>query len=211
MSRGRFIAVEGMEGAGKSTGISCIRDVLAERGIRAITTREPGGTPISEDIRRILLNRENVAMDAMTELMLVFAARRQHLEELIKPALAAGTWVVTDRFNDSTYAYQGAGRGIADSLIQTLERISLGGFGPDFTIVLDLPVDEGIKRACNGGPADRFELENRIFFERVRNSFLERASGNARYRIVDAGQPLDRVKEELTTIVADLTVSANNE
>ncbi len=204
MAEGRFITIEGVEGVGKSTSIAFIEQSLRERGIQVITTREPGGTGISEEIRAILLNRTHTSMDALTELMLMFAARRQHVEELIKPALAAGTWVVSDRFTDSSYAYQGGGRGLDVAQIEALEEFSMGEFSPDLTLILDLPPREGLKRAANVGEADRFESEQLEFFEKVRTAFLRRAEDNDRYRIIDASQSIAGVSAQIGDALNEL-------
>ena len=209
-ARGKFITIEGAEGVGKSTNIAFMKEFLTQQGIAVISTREPGGTPISESIRKILLNTDNASMHNMTELMLVFAARRQHIEGLIRPALAAGTWVISDRFTDSTYAYQGGGRGLPDSLIKQVEDLALDGFHPDLTIILDMDAAEGLQRARALGEADRFEMEGREFYQRVRQTFLDRASsasqdqaGQGRYRLVDASQSLAMVQADLQAIMLE--------
>lgn len=204
--RGKFITVEGGEGAGKSTNLAFVRELLEARGIECVTTREPGGTPLAERIREVLLDKNETSMDPLTELLLVFAARRQHVSELIQPALDAGRWVVCDRFTDSTYAYQGGGRGIDVALIERLETLVLGDFSPDLTLVLDLEEAAGMTRAIARGSLDRFESENTAFFERVRRAFLARAATAPRYRVLDAGKPLAEVQANITAAVEQLLV-----
>lgn len=199
--RGRFITIEGVEGVGKSTSIEHIRSILARHDIASVSTREPGGTPLSERIRELLLDKANMSMDAMTELLLMFAARVQHVEALIKPALSEGRWVICDRFTDSTYAYQGGGRGIDPALIAGLEKLSLGDFRPDLTLILDLPVAQGMARAAGRSERDRFESEDLVFFNRVRDTFLARAAGEARYRVVDASGDIGTVQARVTSII----------
>lgn len=199
--RGKFITIEGVEGVGKSTSISHIERILARHDIPCICTREPGGTVLSERIREILLDKKNATMAPMTELLLMFAARAQHVEELIKPSLARGVWVVCDRFTDSTYAYQGGGRGIDMTLIAKLEAIALGNFRPDLTLVLDLPVAQGMARATRRGEQDRFESEDHGFFGRVRDVFLSRAASVDRYQVVDASGDVAAVRARLDAII----------
>ena len=159
--KGRFISVEGAEGVGKSTNISFLKDWLETRGISCVTTREPGGTQVAEAIRSILVTPGDEPMADMTELLLMFAARVQHVEHTIKPALARGEWVLCDRFTDSSYAYQGGGRKLDVGLISQIEMTSLRGFAPDLTLLLDMSVSEGLARAAERGEADRFEREKR--------------------------------------------------
>jgi dTMP kinase len=195
MNPGKFITIEGGEGVGKSTQIGALRDWLSEQGIEVVLTREPGGTPRAERIRAILLEPSEEAMPASCELLLMFAARATHVENVIKPALARGAWVVCDRFIDATYAYQGGGRGFDRELIETLERAVLGRLRPDLTLLLDAPVEVGSARArarnASSGGTDRFELEHTAFFERVRGVYLERARQDAnRIAVIDAtGSP----------------------
>ncbi|MFP4181204.1 MAG: dTMP kinase [Thiohalospira sp.] len=194
VERGRFITVEGIEGAGKSTQIEAMRYLLAEEnGLEVITTREPGGTEVGESVRSLLLEGPAMAVD--TELLLLFAARAQHLDEVIRPALAAGQWVICDRFIDATYAYQGGGRGIARSRIAALEGWVLGDLRPDRTFLYDLPAEEGLERAGRRGFLDRFEREEVDFFERVRATYLDRARAEP-YRIcrIDASRPETEVR-----------------
>jgi len=195
---GRFITVEGIEGVGKSTNIKWIGQCLEETGITHIHTREPGGTPLAEQIRELLLLPREEKMADLTELLLVFAARAQHLERTINPALAAGSWVVCDRFTDATYAYQGAGRGLDVHAIATLEQLIQGTLRPDLTLLLDIEPAIGLARARDRGAPDRFEQETISFFARVRESYLERARlSPQRYLIVDAGQDLETVQDDI--------------
>jgi len=193
---GKFITLEGTEGAGKSTNLAFIQTWLTEQGVDHIVTREPGGTEIGEAIRAILLNKDYTAMQAETELLLMFAARAQHVQEKILPALEAGKWVVSDRFTDASYAYQGAARGINYERISQIEHWVLQGFHPHVTFVFDLPVEVGMARVASRGKAkDRFEEEKLAFFEKVRNAYLHRAKqAPQRYRVLDASLPLDHVQ-----------------
>lgn len=188
MMRGRFISIEGGEGAGKSTVIAAIRDVLAERGIEVVATREPGGTPAGEAIRALLLDPARTLF-AETELLLMFAARAQLVRELIEPALQRGAAVVSDRFTDASFAYQGGGRGIEMGRIAELERWA-AGLKPDLTFLLDVGVGQGLARArSRGGEPDRIEREREDFFERVRATYLARAAAEPqRFRVIDASQ-----------------------
>ncbi|RMH90841.1 dTMP kinase [Lysobacter pythonis] len=190
----RFVSIEGGEGAGKSTVIGALEAALRARGERVVTTREPGGTPLAEHLRELLLDPAHEAARPETELLLMFAARAQHAHETIRPALASGAWVLCDRFTDSSYAYQGAGRGIDTGLITTLER-AVVGIEPGLTLLLDLDTEAGRVRALSrGGAPDRIEREHDAFFARVRQGFLARAKENpARFRVLDAGQPADVV------------------
>jgi len=200
--RGRFITLEGSEGSGKSTNLAFIHHYLQQSGIDVVLTREPGGTPLGEAIRELLLDHRNNEMASDTELLLMFAARAQHLHELILPALEAGRWVLCDRFTDATYAYQGAGRGIAEERIALLEEWVQGELRPDLTLFLDLPVAQGLARAGERSAPDRFEREQLDFFERVRQGYLEQAArAPQRYRIVDASQPLEAVQSSLRDLL----------
>ena len=195
MARGRFISVEGGEGAGKSTNIECVRARLHAAGMRVVVTREPGGTPLAEEIRQLLLAPRDEGVCEDTELLLVFAARMQHVERVIKPALARGDWVISDRFADATIAYQGAGRRMGVERIQALRRLLLGDFAPDLTLLLDVPVDSGMQRLAGRGAPDRFEMEGREFFDRVRAAYLQLAAAEpARFRVIDAAGPLPDVQ-----------------
>ncbi|BBP82124.1 MULTISPECIES: dTMP kinase [unclassified Pseudomonas] len=202
---GLFITLEGPEGAGKSTN----RDFLAERlrghGIDVLLTREPGGTPLAERIRELLLAPSDEAMAADTELLLMFAARAQHIAGVIRPALARGQVVLCDRFTDATYAYQGGGRGLPVERIALLENFVQGELRPDLTLVFDLPVDVGLSRAAARGRLDRFEQEDRSFFEAVRQTYLQRAAAAPeRYRVLDAAAPLADVQQTLEALLPEL-------
>lgn len=197
-SRGRFITIEGVEGVGKSTHIEALCDHLEKQGVDYMATREPGGTALAEAIRHLLLEKHDEAMDAVAELLLIFAARAQHLATLIRPALAAGTWVICDRFTDATYAYQGGGRQLDRDKIAILENMVQNELRPDLTILLDLDPEIGLARAGQCGDPDRFESEQIEFFERVRQAYLELAAGDpGRYLIIDASAELAQVRETL--------------
>ncbi len=203
MTKGLFITLEGGEGAGKSTQMAYVEECLKKAGKTVHVTREPGGTALSESIRELLLDHRQKAMDADTELLLMFAARAQHLAELIRPALDAGQWVLCDRFTDATYAYQGGGRGIDIKRISALEDWVQGSLRPDLTLLLDLPIDVGMSRAGERGELDRFEREQQDFFERVRKTYLDLAAQHPeRYRIVDASLDIQQVQAQIDTILA---------
>lgn len=196
--KGRFITLEGGEGAGKSSNLIFIEQRLRSAGVDLITTREPGGTELGEAIRDLLLDHRNTNMLNDTELLLMFAARSQHINELILPALERGQWVLCDRFTDASYAYQGGGRGIAIERIAQLEQWVQGPLRPDMTLLLDIPVEQGLQRAGERSEPDRFEREQEAFFQRVRQSYLDRANAEPlRYNIIDAGQPLEQVQQQL--------------
>ena len=196
--KGKFITVEGTEGVGKTTNIQRITEWLDESGVAYISTREPGGTALGEKIRHLLLDKDNTGMAASAELLLMFAARAQHLEEKIIPALAAGTWVLCDRFTDATYAYQGFGRGLNLEHIERLEALVQGDLHPDFTLILDIDPELGMSRVRARGELDRFESEALEFFDRVRAGYRERANDNpSRYCLVDASAPLTVVQERI--------------
>ncbi|MHB0816905.1 dTMP kinase [Stutzerimonas stutzeri] len=202
---GCFITLEGPEGAGKSTNREFIAEYLRERGIDVVLTREPGGTPLAERIREILLVPADEPMASDTELLLVFAARAQHIQQIIRPALARGAVVLCDRFTDATYAYQGGGRGLPLQRIEQLENFVQGELRPDLTLIFDLPVEIGLSRAAARGRLDRFEQEGLGFFEAVRNAYLERArQAPARYRVIDAGQPLAAVQRDLQALLPQI-------
>lgn len=203
---GRFITIEGIEGVGKTTNIEFIDSLLKDAGREVVLTREPGGTPIGEDIRGLLLGHKHDGMSDDTELLLMFAARAEHLDKVIRPALAEGKDVLCDRFTDATYAYQGGGRGIAVEHIAVLETWVQAELRPDLTLLLDVPVAVGLARAGNRSAPDRFEKEKHDFFERVREMYLQRAKAEPqRYRIIDASQPLDDVQSQIrTALQADL-------
>ena len=202
--KGRFITIEGVEGVGKSTNISYIERFLEARDIEFVSTREPGGTALAERIRDVLLDKAESSMDPMTELLLMFAARKQHTEEFIKPALKRGEWVICDRYTDSSYAYQGGGRGLDSKIISKVEKLTLGSFKPDLTIVLDLPVKKGLARAGNRGELDRFELESEKFFKRVRATFLARAKTHKRYHVINASRSLSAVQGKIGAALTSL-------
>ena len=202
--RGRFITIEGGEGAGKSTMIERISDWLEQAGYRVVTTREPGGTDLAEKLREILLDRQNVSLSSKAELMLMFAARAQHLAELIRPALLRGETVLCDRFTDATWAYQGGGRELPRQDIATLEQLVHGDLQPDLTLLLDLPVELGLRRASDRGEADRFEQESLEFFERVRAAYLERArSSPQRFAVIDASKNVDEVWSQIESVLQE--------
>jgi dTMP kinase len=195
---GRFLTIEGIEGVGKSTQLARLSQGLNERGIAHVVTREPGGTPLAERIREIVLdNARGESMPPTAELLLMFAARAAHLTNLVEPTLRAGQWVVCDRFIDATYAYQGGGRRLSVEHIRQLETMVLGARRPDLTVLLDAPVEQALKRARQrnaGAAADRFESERAEFFERVRDAYLARAAAEpGRIAVVDASQSVDRV------------------
>jgi dTMP kinase len=209
MSPGRFITLEGIEGAGKSTVAKYIADWLTMQGLTVRLTREPGGTPLAERVREIVLERGDEALTAVTETLLMFAARALHVENLIAPALHAGQWVICDRFTDATRAYQGSGRGVDAALIDTLARAVHPQLTPHCTLLLDLPVAAGLSRArARGSGADRFEAETVGFFERVRAGYLALARREpGRIEIIDASVPLDEVQQRVMAILARLTTS----
>ncbi|QEP42686.1 dTMP kinase [Ectothiorhodospiraceae bacterium BW-2] len=196
-NRGALITLEGGEGAGKSTAIVSIGKILQQAGIAYMTTREPGGTPLGESIRQLLLQPD--AVDAQTELLLMFAARRQHWVEKIAPALAEGVWVVSDRFIDASFAYQGAGRGLSWSMISQLVEWTVEGAVPDLTLYLDIDVANGRQRIAQRGALDRFEQEALPFFERVRQGYLQRIrSEPERFISIDASKPLSCVDKTIS-------------
>ncbi|MFT0634326.1 dTMP kinase [Pseudomonas sihuiensis] len=202
---GLFITLEGPEGAGKSTNREYLAELLREQGIDVLLTREPGGTPLAERIRELLLDPSDEPMAADTELLLVFAARAQHLQQVIRPALAKGSVVLCDRFTDATYAYQGGGRGLSIERIAQLEQFVQGELRPDLTLIFDLPVEIGLARAAARGRLDRFEQEGRGFFEAVRQAYLQRAKqAPQRYRVLDAGQTLAQVQADIDALLPSL-------
>ncbi len=202
---GLFITVEGSEGAGKTTNLEFIQRRLEAAGKAPLLTREPGGTPLGEQVRELLLGHKHDGMADDTELLLMFAARAEHLAKVIRPALDAGRWVLCDRFTDATYAYQGGGRGIAASRIEALEQWVQGPLRPDRVIFLDVPVEVGIARAGQRSTPDRFEQQQLAFFQRVRSTYLARASAQPeRYRVVNAGQALEQVQQDLGRVVDEL-------
>jgi dTMP kinase len=202
MTRGRFITVEGIEGAGKSTCMRLIGERIEAAGLSLMQTREPGGTALGEDLRELLLGHRHGGMSDDAELLLMFAARAEHLRTRIEPALARGEWVLCDRFTDATYAYQGAGRGIPRERIAVLEDWVQGGLRPDLTLLMDLPVAQGLERAGRRSAPDRFEREKHDFFERVRAGYLEIAEAEPqRVRVVDASPPLEAVSAAIVQTI----------
>jgi dTMP kinase len=206
MKGGKFITIEGGDGVGKSTQISALRDLLVARGLEVVVTREPGGTPRAERLRDLLLERNDEPMPAECELLLMFAARSTHVENLVRPALARGAWVICDRFTDATYAYQGGGRGLDRDQIAFLERLVQRELKPDLTLLLDAPLEVGEARAAarnaRSGSGDRFEQERREFFERVRSAYLELARNEPqRFVVVDAAGEQASVSRAIRSII----------
>jgi len=214
MSTGRFITLEGIEGAGKSTVARFARDWLAARGITVCLTREPGGTPLAERVRQLVLDRQGEPITPVTETLLMFAARGLHLENLIRPALARGDWVICDRFTDATRAYQGAGRGVSAEWIEQLASAVQRGLQPDCTLLLDLPVAVGLERArlrSGATPTDRFEEEPAQFFERTRAAYLTLARAEpARFRVVDASGTLSTVEKQVEAVLDSILATFPN-
>lgn len=208
-ARGRFITLEGGEGVGKSTNLAFVHDYLRERGISVVLTREPGGTPLAENIRDLLLRQSAEPVEELTELLLVFAARAQHLNRVIRPALVRGDWVLCDRFTDATFAYQGFGRGLSADLIGRLQTMVHPDLQPDLTLLLDIDVERGLARARERGELDRIESEQADFFERVRAGYLELAARDRRWAIIDANPALPEVQraiaERLERLLAEST------
>jgi dTMP kinase len=207
MTDGRFITLEGIEGAGKSTVARIVGDWLTQRSVSVRLTREPGGTPLAERVRQVVLERGSEQLSAVTETLLMFSARGIHLENLIRPALARGEWVVCDRFTDATRAYQGNGRGVSAELIESLAEAVHGGLQPDRTLLLDLPPATGLARARqrSGLAADRFEAETEAFFARVREGYLELARREPeRIAVVDAAVPLPEVERQVVRVLEEL-------
>ncbi|QIL89133.1 dTMP kinase [Microbulbifer harenosus] len=208
LPRGKFITLEGGEGVGKSTNLRFITQWLEARGIDFIQTREPGGTPLAEQLRTLLLEKREEVVDPAAELLMVFAARAQHLSRVILPALAAGKWVVCDRFTDATYAYQGGGRGLDRALIAELEQTVQGDLRPDCVLLLDLDPAIGLQRAAATGEADRFESEQLAFFEKVRAAYRERAeAAPSRYAIIDAAMSLPEVQQQLAEVLETIAAA----
>jgi dTMP kinase len=201
MSRGKLITLEGIDGAGKSTHVATVSDLLRARGVEVVVTREPGGTPLGERLRTVLLS-EPMTVD--TETLLMFAARREHIARVIAPALAAGRWVVSDRFTDATYAYQGAGGGVAVDRIAILERWVNDALKPDLTLVFDVPVQVALARLPRERK-DRFESEDSPYFERVRAAYLERAAAEPRrIRVIDGRGAVEDIKKEVEKIISTI-------
>ena len=203
--RGKFITIEGTEGVGKTTNMAYVQQQLEAAGINVIVTREPGGTAIGEKIRELLLDARNNDLLDDTELLMMFAARAQHIQQVIEPALKTGQWVLCDRFTDATYAYQGGGRGIDTDRIAMLETWVQGALRPDLVLLLDVPVKTGLSRASERSAPDRFEQEQQSFFERVRQAYRDRADNDPQhYRIIDASQTLDAVQAQIKQAMQDL-------
>jgi dTMP kinase len=202
MKRGKFITLEGVDGAGKSTHIPFITELLQSNGREVVVTREPGGTPLGEQLRGLLLHQ---AMHPETETLLMFAARREHIEQVIQPALVRGAWVLSDRFTDASFAYQYGGRGVAASKIRELEFWVQGNLQPDITLLFDVPVSISCQRLAGARDPDRFEQEGAPFFERIRAAYLDRmAEFPGRFRIVDSNRMLEEIKKELEEIILSI-------
>ncbi|PMS32232.1 thymidylate kinase [Trinickia symbiotica] len=206
MARGKFITFEGIDGAGKTTHLAWFRDRLEEKldasGRAVIVTREPGGTPLGESLRELLLHRR---MDLETEALLMFASRREHLAQVIEPALTRGDWVLSDRFSDATFAYQGGGRGLPRDKLETLERWVQGGFQPDLTVLFDVPPQTASKRRSAVRSPDKFESETEAFFERTRAEYLRRADeAPYRFAIIDATQSIERIRKTLDELISTM-------
>jgi dTMP kinase len=202
MAKPKFITFEGVDGAGKSTHLAWFAEALRQRGKDVVVTREPGGTPMGERLREIVLNEP---MRAETEALLMFAARFEHIEQVIKPALNRGSWVVSDRFSDASFAYQGGGRGIAVEKLEQLERWVHADFQPDVTILFDVPIEVARQRLSNNATLDRFEQEKASFYERVRTAYLERSKKHPqRFAVINAAQTPEQVKSDLQKIVSSL-------
>lgn len=202
MNKARFITFEGVDGAGKSTGLNWFADTLRQRGIDLLVTREPGGTPLGEKLREILLHQ---SMHAETESLLMFAARREHVEQVILPALQRGTWIISDRFSDASFAYQGGGRGVPVAKLEQLESWTHGDLQPDLTLLFDIPIEVARQRLANLASLDKFEREQGEFFERVRQAYLARAARHPqRYAIIRAEKTPAEVQQQLSKIISSL-------
>lgn len=205
MSRGLFITLEGGEGAGKTTNLAFIRQWLQRAGHEVVVTREPGGTELGERVRDILLHSKQLHITPESEMLLMFAARAEHLAKVIRPALAAGKTVLCDRFTDATYAYQGGGRGLAAERIAAMENQVQGDLRPDLTLLLDIPVEAGRARAGQRGEPDRFEREDNEFFTRVHAIYLARAQADPkRMRVIDASRALPQVEQQIAAVLEEL-------
>jgi dTMP kinase len=208
MLRGKFLTIEGTEGVGKSTNLAFVQNWLQSKGVEVVVTREPGGTPLAEEIRSLLLAKRDEPVNETAELLLVFAARAQHMAQVIQPSLARGAWVLSDRFTDATFAYQGGGRGLSTETITQLEQLVQGNLRPDLTLILDIDVELGLNRARQRGELDRFESETMVFFERVRSAYRARAEqAPSRYALVDAGQELVAVQADISLVLDVLLVA----
>ena len=202
LNKVKFITLEGMDGAGKSTHIPNIIAALETRGFEVVSTREPGGTVLGECLRELLLHQ---SMNAETETLLMFAARREHIASVIEPALARGAYVLSDRFTDATYAYQCGAKGVDSTKVQLLENWVQGHLQPDVTLLFDVPVDVSMRRLANAREPDKFERENAEFFTRIRNAYLQRAEEHPnRFRVIDANRPLEEVKQTVEFIISTI-------
>ena len=209
--RGRFITIEGTEGVGKTTNIEYIKQWLDTNHISFVSTREPGGTPLAEEIRELLLANREEKVCSKAELLMMFAGRAQHIDQVIEPQLAAGNWVLCDRFTEAPYAYQGAGREMGNELIASLETMVHASMRPDLTLVLDVPVELGLERAGKRSEPDRFELEKTDFFNRVRNAYLSMAEQNPqRYKIIDASKTLEVVQQQIAYTLNNFLTTDHN-
>lgn len=207
MNRAKFITLEGGEGVGKTTNISFIKAYLQQQQIPVTVTREPGGTALAEKIRQLVLDVDGESIAETSELLLMFAARAQHIQHVIAPALAQGHWVLCDRFTDATYAYQGGGRNLSMNTIALLEQLVQGDLRPDLTLLLDAPTEIGMERAQKRGTFDRFEAEKISFFTRVRDMYLSRAAEQPeRIKVIQAHQPLAAVQAEIVEVMQQFTV-----
>jgi dTMP kinase len=205
VNKGRFISIEGGEGAGKSTSVAFMQEFLQSQGIELVTTREPGGTKLSEQLRELLLNHHDENIDPYAELLMIFAARRQHVAQVIQPALAAGKWVLCDRFTDASYAYQGYGRDLPLEFIDNLATWVHGNTNPDMTVLLDLDIEVGMGRARQRAELDRIESEAMSFFEAVRQGYLSRAKAEPkRFKVIDASQDIPGVEQQLQQVLERL-------
>ncbi len=202
MNKARFITFEGVDGAGKSTGLEWFANALRERGVDLLVTREPGGTPLGEKLRELLLHE---SMHAETEAMLMFASRREHVEQVIRPALQRGTWVISDRFSDASFAYQGGGRGVPVAKLEQLEQWTHGDLQPDLTLLFDIPIEVARERLSSNASLDKFEREQGDFFNKVRQAYLARVAQTPdRYAVIRAEKSLQEVQQQLADILAGL-------
>ncbi|MFH2140595.1 MAG: dTMP kinase [Pseudomonadota bacterium] len=202
MSKARFITFEGVDGAGKSTGLEWFANALRERGVDLLVTREPGGTPLGEKLRELVLHE---SMHAETEAMLMFASRREHVEQVIRPALQRGTWVISDRFSDASFAYQGGGRGVPIAKLEQLEQWTHGDLQPDLTLLFDIPIEVARERLSNNASLDKFEREKGEFFDKVRQAYLARVAKTPdRYAVIRAEKSLKEVQQQLANVLAAL-------
>ena len=206
MIRGKFITLEGGEGVGKTTNLTFIKNYLQQHNIPVVVTREPGGTVLAEKIRHLLLDKDSEIISEQAELLMIFAARAQHIKHVIEPALTQGAWVLCDRFTDATYAYQGGGRNMRISTIEWLENLVQGNLRPDLTLLLDAPVEIGIERARKRAAFDRFESEKISFFEHVRRAYLLQAElYPERIKVIKANQPLSDVQRAIVDVIRTMS------